>query len=58
MKRILTWISICSVLSILSNTAMYAEDPKSHPKKVIARAVSNVVPSGYIQVGSTDIYYQ
>lgn len=56
MKRILTKISLGLLLLIFSNGDLYAESPKSPPKKVIARTVRYEAPSDYQQVGTTDVY--
>lgn len=56
MKRIFSGINICLMLLILSNGDLYAESPKSPPKKVIARSVRNDIPSNYEQIGNTDVY--
>lgn len=56
MKLILTRISVCLMLLISLSGDLYAESPKSPPKKVIARTVRYDIPSGYEQVGATDVY--
>ena len=59
MKRLFTKASVCLILLAFSHEMSFADSPKpTPPKRAIARSVYYNVPSGYNQVGSTDIYYR
>lgn len=59
MKRLFTKASVCLMLLAFSHEVSFADSPKvTPPKRAIARSVHYSVPSGYAQVGNTNIYYR
>lgn len=59
MKRLITKASVCLMLLTIPHEVSFADSPKAAPpKRAIARSVYYNVPSGYNQVGNTDIYYR